>query len=96
MICGYLNCSAICLGLKGKTSVIKLIDTSGEESQTNVQALRLSFSDSRNRVHSVLVTAQYLHQSCDRTYVGHLIMEPEKKDPALSGLYFIKRYSFSM
>ena len=93
MIYGYLNCSAICSGLKGKISVIKLIDASGEKSQTHVQALRLSFSDSGNTEHSVLVTAQHLHQSCDRTYVGHLIMEPETKVPALSGIYFIKRYS---
>lgn len=92
MICGYLNCSAICLGLKGKISVIKLIGTSGEESQTSVRDLRLSFPHSRNREHSVLVTAQHLHQS---SCVGHL-MELETKDPALSGIYFLKRDSLSV
>lgn len=43
MIYRHLICNAICSGLKGKIFIIKLIDTSGEKSPPNVQALRLSF-----------------------------------------------------
>lgn len=88
MVCGCLNCSATCSGLKGNLPVIQLFDSIwGKTSKKKKKGtLRLSSSGRRNVEHSVLITAHYLHQSCDRTYVGHYIMETETKNPTLSGL----------
>jgi len=36
MICGYLNCSVVYLGLKGKIPVIELTGTSEQDSQTRM------------------------------------------------------------
>lgn len=91
-----LNCSAIFSSLKGMISLIKLIDDIEERSQSSVRALRLCFSDTRNTEHSVLVSAQHFHQSSDRTYVGHRIMEQQTKDQALSGTYFFKEHNLSV